>query len=105
MELSANSGDSYQKSEPEHQAKKEQKFEAFEDTKRRIFQKGEEKEIKFTKINVSPYPNEENKKLFKISYHQDYKAFLKGTLNYYSNGNKELYVELKNGKMQILVEQ
>ena len=82
-----------------------QKFGAFEDTKRRIFQKGEEKEIKFAKINVSPYPNEENKKLFKISYHQDYKAFLKGTLNYYSNGNKELYVELKNGKMQILVEQ
>lgn len=81
-----------------------QKYDAFAAVKRQIFNKGEQKNIQFSKINISPYPNEEGKNLFKIGYHQDYKAYLNGKLNYSSNGDKELYVELKNGKMQILAE-
>lgn len=81
-----------------------QKYNAFAAVKRQIFNKGEEKNIQFSKINISPYPNEEGKNLFKISYHQDYKAYLNGKLNYSSNGDKELYIELKKGKMQILAE-
>ncbi len=81
-----------------------QKYNAFAAVKKQIFNKGQQKNIQFSKINISPYPNEEGKNLFKIGYYQDYKAYLKGNLNYSSKGNKELYVELKNGKMQILAE-
>lgn len=82
-----------------------QKYKEFAETKRRIFKKNESKKIEFSQINISPYPNDEDRNLFRISYHQDYKAYLGSRLNYSSNGAKELYIELKNGKMQILAEQ
>lgn len=76
------------------------KFNDFTQNKQRIFAKKESKQIVFSKINIAPYPNEENRNLFRISFFEDYKA-----PSYNFHGKKELYVELKDSKMQILVEQ
>ncbi|WP_416861857.1 L,D-transpeptidase family protein [Helicobacter ganmani] len=76
------------------------KFNDFTQNKQRIFAKKESKQIVFSKINITPYPNEENRNLFRISFFEDYKA-----PSYNFHGKKELYVELKDSKMQILVEQ
>ncbi|MBD5164388.1 L,D-transpeptidase family protein [Helicobacter sp.] len=76
------------------------KYNDFTQNKRRIFAKRESKQIAFSKINISPYPNEQNRNLFRISFFEDYKA-----PSYNFHGKKELYVELKDSKMQILVEQ
>ncbi len=76
------------------------KYDEFTQNKQRIFAKTESKQIIFSKINISPYPNEQNKNLFRISFFEDYKA-----PGYKFRGSKELYVELKDSKMQILVEQ
>jgi murein L,D-transpeptidase YafK len=75
-------------------------LEKFSKRKIRIFNKNENKKIIFKNINISPYPNNENKLLFKITMYENYKA------PYYKfKGNKELYVELKeNGKISILLE-
>ncbi|MCI5969459.1 L,D-transpeptidase family protein [Helicobacter sp.] len=75
------------------------RYDEFEKNKRRIFSKKETKEILFSKINISPYPNDANKDLFRISFYEDYKA-----PSYKFSGAKELYVELKDSKMQILAE-
>ncbi|TLD82394.1 peptidase [Helicobacter sp. MIT 11-5569] len=75
------------------------KYAEFEQNKRRIFARKERKEILFSKINISPYPNNENRHLFRISFYEDYKA-----PSYRFSGEKELYVELKDSKMQILAE-
>ncbi len=75
------------------------RIKSFSRMKRAIFAKKEKKEIIFKNINISPYPNLEGKKLFKISFYEKYK-----TKRYKFNGTKELYVELKNGKFQILAE-
>lgn len=74
-------------------------YEKFAQNKRRIFAKNERKEIIFSKINISPYPNNQNQNLFRISFYEDYKA-----PSYQFSGEKELYVELKDSKMQILAE-
>lgn len=76
------------------------KYNDFTQNKQRIFAKKESKQIGFSKINIAPYPNEENRNLFRISFFEDYKA-----PSYNFHGKKELYVELKDSKMQILVEQ
>ena len=75
------------------------RIKSFSRMKRAIFAKKEKKEIIFKDINISPYPNLEGKKLFKVSFYEKYK-----TKRYRFNGTKELYVELKNGKFQILAE-
>ncbi|WP_299548244.1 L,D-transpeptidase family protein [uncultured Helicobacter sp.] len=75
------------------------KYDEFVQNKRRIFAKNEKKAITFSKVNISPYPNNENKNLFRISFYEDYKA-----PSYQFSGEKELYVELKDAKMQILAE-
>ncbi|MDY3113211.1 MAG: L,D-transpeptidase family protein [Helicobacter sp.] len=75
------------------------KYDVFSDNKKRIFAKKERKSIDFYKINISPYPNDENKKYFRISFWEDYKA-----PSYAFSGLKELYAELKDGKMQIFME-
>ena len=41
-------------------------YEKFAQNKRRIFAKNERKEIIFSKINISPYPNNQNQNLFRI---------------------------------------
>ena len=75
-------------------------YEDFAQNKRRIFKKNEKKEIIFSNVNIAPYPNNANKNLFRISFFEDYRA-----PSYSFRGEKELYVELKDSKMQILAEQ
>lgn len=75
------------------------KYEEFAQNKRRIFARNEQKEIIFSKINISPYPNDDNRNLFRISFYEDYKS-----PSHRFSGEKELYVELQDSKMQILVE-
>lgn len=74
-------------------------FQNFKANKTRIFAKKEQKTIKFNNINISPYPNDSNKNMFKISFFEEYRA-----PSYRFNGDKELFVELKNGKMRIIAE-
>lgn len=71
----------------------------FSDMKRSIFSKKEDKIIKFSNLQIIPYPNLENKTMFKVAFHEYYK-----TKSYKYEGNKELYIHLKNGKMKIIAE-
>ena len=75
-------------------------FKEFAAMKRAIFAKKEKKTIKFSKINISPYPNLKKQKMFRITFYQDYY-----TKNHQFRGNKTLYVKLDGGKMKILAEQ
>lgn len=71
----------------------------FSKMKRYIFSQKDDKTIEFKNINISPYPNEENKKIFRIGFYEVYK-----TKRHQFQGNKELFIELKNDKMFILAE-
>lgn len=73
--------------------------EEFSQMKRYVFSQSDDKEIKFSNINISLYPNIEGKHLFKISFFEDYKS-----KRHTFKGNKELFVELKDGKFSIIVE-
>ena len=76
-------------------------FSQFASMKRVIFSRKEHKIIKFSDISISPYPNLEDEKMYRISFYEDYY-----TKNYQFKGNKILYVKLdKKGKMKILAEQ
>ncbi|WP_104697600.1 MULTISPECIES: L,D-transpeptidase family protein [unclassified Helicobacter] len=79
-------------------------FKRFSDYKTRVFQKKEQKNIDFTKINISPYPNVENKNLFRVSYMQKYTAYKNKVVTYDSYDAKELYIEVKQDKPLILIE-
>jgi len=76
-----------------------QNLDKFTKHKKRVFKRKEKKIIKFTNINIIPYPNDENKKIFKVIMDEVYK-----TQNYKYNGKKELYVEVLNNKFKILTE-
>lgn len=77
------------------------KFEQFASMKKSIFSRKEDKKIKFSDINISPYPNLENETMYRISFYEDYY-----TKNYQFRGNKILYVKIDSkGKMKILAEQ
>lgn len=67
--------------------------------KTRLFKRNEDKVIKFSNINIMPYPNSLNKHMFKIVMDQYYK-----TNSYKFEGKKELYIELDNNKVSILSE-
>jgi len=71
----------------------------FSKYKTRIFAKDENKSIVYKDLNVIPYPNSLNKKMYKISYFQEYKAS-----SFQSKDNKELYIELIDNKIKILFE-
>lgn len=71
----------------------------FKAYKKRIFSKKEKKKIKFTNINITPYPNSLKKQMYKVVMDEDYK-----TKYYNFIGKKELYLELKNDKIEILAE-
>ena len=71
----------------------------FKKYKKRIFSKNEKKQIEFSNINITPYPNSLNKQMYKIVMDEDYK-----TKFYTFNGKKELYIELKNKRIKILAE-
>lgn len=74
-------------------------LEQFSTYKKRIFRKNEKKSIDFYNIDVIPYPNSLNKKMYKVV--MDEKYFTK---NYRFEGKKELYLEIKDNKIQILAE-
>ncbi|WP_428026960.1 L,D-transpeptidase family protein [Arcobacter sp.] len=76
-----------------------QGFDAFKKHKEYIFSRKEEKTIKFSNINVIPYPNSLNKKMFKIVMDQHYQ-----TKSYKYDGIKELYIQLDGDKISILSE-
>ncbi|EDO9394478.1 L,D-transpeptidase family protein [Campylobacter coli] len=77
------------------------KFEQFASMKKSIFSRKEDKKIKFSDINISPYPNVENETMYRISFYKDYY-----TKNYQFKGDKILYVKIDSkGKMKILAEQ
>ncbi|EJV5810987.1 murein L,D-transpeptidase [Campylobacter jejuni] len=77
------------------------KFEQFASMKKSIFSRKEDKKIKFSNINISPYPNLENETMYRISFYEDYY-----TKNYQFRGDKILYVKIDSkGKMKILAEQ
>lgn len=77
------------------------KFDQFASMKKSIFSRKENKKIKFSNINISPYPNLENETMYRISFYEDYY-----TKNYQFKGDKILYVKIDSkGKMKILAEQ
>ncbi|EHV0817573.1 murein L,D-transpeptidase [Campylobacter coli] len=77
------------------------KFEQFASMKKSIFSRKEDKKIKFSDINISPYPNVENETMYRISFYEDYY-----TKNYQFKRDKILYVKIDSkGKMKILAEQ
>ncbi|MDU9799846.1 cell shape-determining L,D-carboxypeptidase Csd6, partial [Helicobacter pylori] len=80
------------------------KFNAFKEYKKRVFAKNEKKNIAFSSINVIPYPNSQNKRLFYVAFDQDYKAYQQNKLSYSSNSQKELYVEIENNQVSIIME-
>ncbi len=73
-------------------------IEEFSMMKRAIFSRKGKKSIIFTDISIIPYPNIKNKKLFRINFHEKYRA--KG---YKYDGTKELYIEISDN-IKILVE-
>jgi len=76
-----------------------QSLENFAQYKRRIFKRDKEKTIEFQNINIIPYPNDLDKKVYKIVMDELYK-----TKNYTFDGKKELYIEIVNNKFSILSE-
>ena len=75
-------------------------YKKFAESKKAIFSKNDKKTISFSNINISPYPNVNNDKIFRISFYEDYY-----TKNYQFKGDKILYVRLdKDGKIKILSE-
>jgi len=76
-----------------------QDLEKFSIFKKRIFDREQKKTILFSDINIIPYPNDQQKKIFKVTMKELYK-----TKTYKFDGKKELYVEIDNGKFKILTE-
>ena len=70
----------------------------FTQYKKRIFGKNEKKRIRFTDLNLLPYPGVQN--LYKITFHEEYKSD-----SFEFSGKKVLIVKLKQNKMTILTEQ
>jgi murein L,D-transpeptidase YafK len=76
-----------------------QDLEKFSRFKKRIFSRKEDKTIVFSDINIIPYPNDQQKKIFKVTMKELYK-----TKTYKFDGKKELYIQIENGEFKILTE-
>jgi murein L,D-transpeptidase YafK len=76
-----------------------QELDEFKRYKKRIFQRKEDKKIKFSNINIIPYPNDKDKKLYKVVMDELYK-----TNSYKFEGKKELYIKIDKDKISILTE-
>ena len=77
------------------------KLKAFTKFKQKIFNKKEEKSISFSNISISPYPNVNNKAIYRIKFLEEYKSH---STKYKFTGIKELYISMDNGEMSILIE-
>ena len=74
-------------------------FDLFKEQKKSIFAKNEQKTIKFSNIDVSPYPNSFGKNMFKATMDEEY---LSPAIKFY--GKKELFLEIVSGQVKILSE-
>jgi murein L,D-transpeptidase YafK len=74
-------------------------FQWFKKYKTKLFLKKGKTFIYFSQINITPYPNIQNKKFFYISLLENYQ-----TNSVHFIGLKELYVEILNNKMKIFIE-
>jgi murein L,D-transpeptidase YafK len=74
-------------------------FSLFSEQKRSIFAKNEQKSIRFSNIDISPYPNSLGKNMFKVSMDEEYLS-----PNVKFNGKKELFLEMANNQVKILSE-
>ena len=75
------------------------KIDRFSNYKKRIFSKGEEKKIVFSNINIFPYPNSLNKRMYKIAMDQ---LYISPSVNF--DGKKELFLEIVNNEVKFLTE-
>jgi murein L,D-transpeptidase YafK len=71
----------------------------FYERKKSLFSRGQKKEIVFSGINISPYPDESKRELFRVVFHQIF-----NTKTYRFKGDKELLIELKGDTFSILIE-
>ncbi len=74
-------------------------FSLFSEQKKSIFAKNEQKSIRFSNIDISPYPNSLGKNMFKVSMDEEY---LSPSVKF--NGKKELFLEIANNELKILSE-
>ncbi|MDN5061385.1 L,D-transpeptidase family protein [Aliarcobacter butzleri] len=74
-------------------------FKKFETQKRQIFAKNETKTINLFNMDISPYPNSSNKKIYKAVMDEEY---VSPSVKFV--GKKELYFEIDNNKVKILSE-
>ncbi|AXX87821.1 peptidoglycan peptidase 2 [Malaciobacter marinus] len=74
-------------------------LDGFSQYKKRIFSRKEDKTIIFSNINIIPYPNSLNKKMYKVLMDEKYR-----TRNHKFDGKKELFIELKDNTIKILTE-
>jgi murein L,D-transpeptidase YafK len=74
-------------------------FSLFSEQKRSVFAKNEQKTIKFSNIDVSPYPNSLGKNMYKILMDEEY---ISPSVKF--NGKKELFLEIANNQVKILSE-
>ncbi|RXJ86626.1 murein L,D-transpeptidase family protein [Arcobacter sp. CECT 8985] len=74
-------------------------LERFKEYKKRVFAKKEDTQIHFSNINVIPYPNSLNKKIYRVLMDEKYRS-----KHYKFDGQKELFLEIVNNTIKILVE-
>ena len=74
-------------------------YTSFKDYKERIFKKDEYKQILFSDINILPYPMQEHKDVYLISFREEYSSS-----SFKFSGHKELYVHMHSDKFYILAE-
>ena len=74
-------------------------IEQFTEYKKAIFIKNEQKTIKFSNIDISPYPNSFGKNMYKVFMDEEY---LSPAVKFY--GKKELFLEIKDEQVFILAE-
>jgi murein L,D-transpeptidase YafK len=71
----------------------------FKSIKKNIFKRNDEKSIKISDIKIIPYPNSQNKKIFKLCFYEEYKS---SRFNF--TGRKELYLTIQDNKIAIFLE-
>ncbi len=74
-------------------------FGLFSEQKKSVFSKNEQKTIKFSNIDISPYPNSFGKNMFKVLMDEEY---ISPSVKF--NGKKELFLEIVNNQVKILSE-
>ncbi len=71
----------------------------FKNIKEKIFSENRQIDLHFSRINIAPYPNNEGRNIFFIT---GYIQYFDGKRSF--NGEKELYIELNNNSIEILIE-